>query len=81
MISNHTKQQIISNLQQVPPNTIWGIGLNLFVQHVHMKSDEDYVKVVTDLQSQINDGPHSMEKVLGPSYNFFKNIPAAELSL
>ena len=81
MISNTTKQQIISNLQQVPRNTVWGIGLNLFVQHVEIKTDEDYIKVVTDLQSQLHDGPDTMKKVLGSSYEFFKNIPAAELSL
>lgn len=81
MISNATKQQIISHLQQVPTNTIWGVGINLFVQNVHLKNDEDYVRVVKDLQSQMNDGADNMKVVLGNTFDFFKNFPAAELSL
>ncbi len=81
MISATTKQQIISYLQQVPTDTIWGVGINLFVENVDLKTDDDYIKVVKDLQSQLNDGPNNMKTVLGPSYDFFKNLPAAELSL
>jgi len=80
-MNNHLKQQILSNLQQVPTDTLWGLGINLFVEHVHLKTDADYVKVVTDLKSQLQDGPNNMKTVLGPSYDFFKNLPAAELSL
>lgn len=80
-MNNNLKQQILSNLQQVPTDTMWGLGINLFVQNVHLKTDADYVKVVTDLKSQLKDGPNNMKVVLGPSYDFFKNLPAAELSL
>lgn len=81
MIPNETKQQIVSHLQQVPTDTIWGVGINLFVEHIYLKTDEDYIRVVKDLQCQLKDGPENMKNVLGPSYEFFKSFPAAELSL
>ena len=78
MITNETKQQIISNLQQVPVETVWGIGINLFVEQVAIKTDEDYKRIVADLQSQLSDGPEGMKNVLGPSYDFFKDLQLNE---
>lgn len=81
MISTEKKQQIINNLQQVPCDTVWGVGIQLFMQHVGLKSDAQIIQVVKDLQSQMVDGPENMKVVMGTTYDYFKNLPAAELSL
>ncbi len=79
-MNNEIKQEIISYLQQVPTDTILGTGINLFIQQVELKTDADYKRVVMDLKQQMIDGPKNMQKVLGTSYDYFKNFPAAELS-
>lgn len=80
MINQDIKQQIISHLQHVPTDTIWGVGIHLFVEHVQLKTDDQFIQLVKDLQSQMQDGPNNMKKVMGDSYAFFKYLSAEELS-
>ena len=80
MLSEKVKQEIISQLQQVPTGSIWGCGIQLFLSNVELRTDEDFERIVKDIKSQMIDGPNNMKTVMGPAHDYFKNFPATALS-
>ena len=67
-----TRSKIIQALGIIPTNTIWGIGISLFLDNISEKTDQEILNLIRDLQSQIFDGPNNMKIVLGASFDFFK---------
>lgn len=73
ILSNFLKQEILSHIQRISADTPWGAGLHLFAGK-EGKTDDDYLRMLQQLQSQLNDSPEVMQNILGSSYSFFQNL-------
>lgn len=74
MLSQQNREAIIGSLEQIPPNTIYGMGVKLFLAEEKTKTDEQVIEVVKEIKQALNCGPENMKEVLGNTYNFFKHI-------
>lgn len=73
MITQQKRNEIIANLKLVPTETVFGLGIQIFVENV-VKTDEDYKRAVKDIKGAIADGPNYMKEILGESFNYFNTL-------
>ncbi len=72
MLSKQNRAAIIGSLTQIPPNTIYGMGVKLFLAEEKTKTDEQVIEVINEIKQALNCGPENMKTVLGCTYDFFK---------
>lgn len=73
-ITSQLKKQIIDYLQRIPLNTAWGFTAKDFHENRDAKSNSDYQELLYELGADIQDGPGTMQQILGPAYNFFRKL-------
>ncbi len=74
MIPQHTKAEIVTKLEQVPTQTLWGLGIQAFLNNISCKVDEDFTGLISDIKSAIQDGPNHMKEILGDSFSYFNTV-------
>ena len=73
-ITYNIKLQIVKHMRQVPLTTAWGFAAKDFVENMDTKTDQDYEALLFELCSDIQDGPGTMQQVLGPTFQFFHKL-------
>ena len=73
-INAQLKEQIIDYLQHVPLNTAWGFAVKEFLENQHVKSNSDYQELLGELHADIEEGPGTMQIILGSAYFFFHKL-------
>ena len=68
------KLQINKHIQLVPLRSAWGFAARDFAENINTKTDLDYEALLYELCSDIQDGPVTMQEVLGPSFHFFQKL-------
>ena len=68
------KLQIAKHMRLVPLTTAWGFAARDFVENMEAKTDHDYEELLHELCSDIQDGPGTMQDVLGSSFDFFRRL-------
>jgi hypothetical protein len=73
-IGTAQKAVILSKMALVDKNSITGYCMDLFVKQAHLKTTQQVMQCVLDLQSQINDNEELMMQILGLQFDFFNKI-------
>lgn len=68
------KLQIIEHMKMVPLHSAWGFAAKDFVENTDTKTDHDYEELLYELSSDIQDGPGTMQDILGPTFQFFHKL-------
>lgn len=63
----HVKNNIVKQLQQVSPDSIWGFAVSIAVSTPI--SDGLLIELLDNLQSQIADNREQMKLILGPAFD------------
>ena len=74
MLTQQNRDAIIGTLQKIPSNTIYGMGVKLFLDEEKSKTDEQVIEIVKEIKQALVNGPENMKPVLGHTYNFFKGL-------
>jgi len=72
------KARILDSLSKVKGNSFAAFCIKLFVKNAHIKSDYEVKQMVKGLQSQINDNPAALMRVLGNQYDFIRTVRWSE---
>ena len=74
MIPQIKKAEIIQNLQQVPMQSVYGLGIKFFLDNVIPKADDDFKRILREIKTDIKDGPNHMKEILGNSFSYFNAV-------
>lgn len=72
------KARILDSLAKVKGNSFAAFCIQLFVKNAHIKTDYEVKQMVKGLQSQINDNPAVLMRVLGNQYDFIRSVKWSE---
>lgn len=72
------KARILDSLAKVKGNSFAAFCIKLFVKNAHIKTDYEVKQMVKGLQSQINDNPAVLMRVLGNQYDFIRSVKWSE---
>jgi hypothetical protein len=73
-ITTATKAVILDQLAKVKGESFAVFCIKQFVRNAHLKTDQDIIQMVEDLQDQMRDSEEVMKRVLGDQYDFIRDI-------
>jgi hypothetical protein len=78
MLTTNERYQIIVRLSRVQHESIWGLAIAKFNQRAFAHTDAEVLRIVEDMQSQIDDNPAAMKEILGEQFAFIDEFRRKE---
>lgn len=71
-------KQILDHFRTVPPDSLWGEAVRVFLLKEEEKTLEDCFRLMRQLQSQMRDNEVMMQNILGPAFQFIRDFKIPE---
>lgn len=68
------RAQILDRLAKIEGTSFAAFCIQHFVASAAIKTDEQIIETVAQLQDQMKDGRDVMKRIMGDQYEFFKNL-------
>jgi len=67
---NTEKQELVSHLLKADEKTIWGSIINNFINDINNKSDNDLLRLISELKQAAVHNQQSIKDILKDGYDF-----------